>query len=183
MERATAIALVKDNVHTRNLINHMIAVGAIMKKLAQEIGEDPKIWEATGILHDIDFEKTKNDPKLHATVSATMLEKHLPAEALHAIRAHNFEYSGVNPKTALDYALLCSDALSGLIVACALVMPSKKIQDVQVKTIEKKFKAKDFARNVSRERINLCAKLDVERSSFFRIGLNALREIASDIGL
>ena len=142
MKRAAAITLVKNEVHNTNLVNHMVAVGAIMKGLANELQEDPELWEATGILHDIDFEVTKNDPQSHASVSATMLTDQLPANALHAIKAHNFEYSGVPPESLLDYALLCADALSGLLVACALVMPSKKLSDLRIKSIKKKFKSK-----------------------------------------
>jgi putative nucleotidyltransferase with HDIG domain len=183
MFRKDAIALIKSKVQNRNLVNHMIAVGAIMRKLAEERGEDADLWEITGILHDIDFEETKDNFQLHASVSADMLQTHLPEAALHAIRAHNFEYSEVNPNSALDYGLLCADALSGLIVACALVMPSKHVADLKVKSIRKKFKTKDFARAVSRERVDYCAKLNIDREHFFELGLTALQSISEEIGL
>lgn len=183
MNRQEAITLLKSKVHNRNLVNHMLAVGAIMRKVAEDQGEDPQLWELTGILHDIDFEVTSNDFEKHATISAEMLEGKLPETALHAIRAHNHEYSGIKPESSLDFGLLCADALSGLIVACALVMPSKQVSDVKVQSIQKKFKKKDFARNVSRERVNLCEKLQLDRVKFFELGLSAVQSIADEIGL
>jgi putative nucleotidyltransferase with HDIG domain len=183
MDREGAIGLVKENVSNRNLVNHMIAVGAIMKGLAEELGKDPDLWETTGILHDIDYEETKDDWKRHAIMSAEMLDGKLPGEALKAIKAHNFENTGVNPETEFDYALICADALSGLLVACALVMPSKKLGEVTIDGIEKKFKSKDFARNVKRENIDLCEKLDLVREKFLEIGLKAMQNISGEIGL
>lgn len=183
MNREDAIRLVQSKVQNHNLVNHMLAVGAIMRKVAEECEENPELWEVTGILHDIDFEQTQNDFERHATVSAEILQGQLPEEALHAIRAHNYEYSGIQPASSLDYGLLCADALSGLIVACALVMPSKQVSDLKVQSIQKKFKKKDFARNVSRERVDFCQKIDLDRTRFFELGLMAVQSIAKDIGL
>ena len=183
MDRDKAISLIKAEVKNRNLINHMVAVGSIMKGLAGELGEDQILWENTGILHDIDYEETKTNPQEHALRSAEMLQNDLPTLALDAIRAHNHEHTNVKPKTSLDYALLCADALSGLLVACALVMPSKKLVELQVKSVFKKFKSKDFAKNVNRGNIDFCTHLNIERDQFFEIGLVAMQSVASEIGL
>ncbi len=183
MDREVAIALIKERVQNQNLINHMIAVGAIMKGLARHLDDDEVLWETTGLLHDIDYEETKDNPQIHALRSAEILDGQLPPNALHAIRAHNFEHTSVNPESGLDYALLGADALSGLLVACALVMPLKSLAEVKVASIEKKFKSKDFARNVNRTNIDLCQKLGLERTQFFEIGLASMQSVAPEIGL
>ncbi|MCD6403878.1 MAG: HDIG domain-containing protein [Nanoarchaeota archaeon] len=183
MNREEALVLVKEKVSNQNLIKHMIAVGAIMRGLARKLGEDENLWEVVGILHDIDYEETKDNWKEHALKSAKMLEGKLPEEALYAIKAHNFENTGVMPKREMDYALIASDALSGLIVASALVMPSKKLEEVKVKTLMRKFKSKDFARKVSRENILYCEKLGLSLQEFLEIGLNAMKEVSEELGL
>ena len=83
----------------------------------------------------------------------------------------------------MEKALIASDAVSGLIIACALVMPSKKLEEVKVKTVKKKFKQKDFARNVSRERILFCEQIGIPREKFFELALNALKGVSDELGL
>ena len=183
MKREEAIEMVKNRVSNKNLINHMLAVGAIMKGLAKELGEEENLWEITGILHDIDYEETKNDFKKHSLISAEILKGKIPEKSIKAIKAHNFENTGIMPETKMDYALICADALSGLIVACALVMPSKKLDEVSIKTIKKKFKSKDFAKNINRDNINLCEKIGLTRERLFEIGLESMKSISEQIGL
>ena len=83
----------------------------------------------------------------------------------------------------MEYALIASDGISGLIVACALVMPSKKLAEVKPKTILKKFKQKDFARRVRRDRIMMCEKLGLSLQEFAEISLEALKNISGELGL
>ena len=183
MDRGEAINMVKKEVPTRNLVNHMVSVGAIMKGIARKLGENEELWEITGILHDIDYEKTKEDFKEHSLLSAKMLEGKIPEEAIKAIKSHNFENTRVMPSSNMDWALICSDALSGLIVACALVMPEKKISQIKLESVEKKFESKDFARNVKRENIDFCEKIGINRNTLFELGLEEMNRIAKEIGL
>jgi predicted hydrolase (HD superfamily) len=83
----------------------------------------------------------------------------------------------------MEKALIASDAISGLLVACALVMPSKKLADVKVETIAKKFKDKDFARGAERDRILLCEEIGIPREKFFEMALNGLKDVSVEIGL
>ncbi len=83
----------------------------------------------------------------------------------------------------MEKALIAADAISGLIVAAALIVPSKKLKDVKVKSIKKKFKQKDFARNCKRQNILLCEDIEIPREKFFEIALNALQKIADQLGL
>jgi len=167
-------------VKNENLKKHMIAVSAIMEKLAERFGEDTKTWKYVGLLHDIDYGMVSHEE--HGLKSAEMLEGKLSEDALHAIRAHN-EMTGYMPESKMDYALRASDAASGLIVAAALVMPNKKLEEVRVETLKNKFKDKSFARRVDRKRIMECEKLGMEMDEFLSLALEAMKGIADKIGL
>ncbi|MGC9554076.1 MAG: HD domain-containing protein [Thermoplasmatota archaeon] len=178
-----ARVLLQQHVETRNLRKHMYAVAAIMRHLAEHLPADPVVWELTGLLHDIDFEETKDDPARHAVRSAEILQGMLPEEALHAIRAHNHEYSGTPPATPLDYALIAADAMSGLVVATALVMPSRQLREVRVDSILKKYGDGSFARTIDRGRIRQCEQLGLSLEEFSHHALTALQGIHQDLGL
>ncbi|MCD6420846.1 MAG: HDIG domain-containing protein [Thaumarchaeota archaeon] len=183
MDRGEALKLVEENVSNRKIVLHMIAVSAIMKALARHFGEDEEEWELVGLLHDIDYERTKANPARHGLEAENILKGRVSEEVLRAIKAHNFENTGVKPETRLENALIAADAVSGLIIASALVMPHKRLEEVRVETLEKKFKQKDFARSVSRERIMFCEKLGLSREKFFELALQALKEISGELGL
>ena len=89
-----ALRLLEENVRDRKMILHMIAVGAIMRELARYLGEDEDLWELVGLLHDIDYERTKNDPSRHGLVAEEILRDLISEDALRAIKAHNFENTG-----------------------------------------------------------------------------------------
>ena len=168
-------------IKNENLRKHMIAVAAIMKKLASLLGEDEEKWYYAGLLHDIDYGVVK-DMKEHGKKSAEMLEGLLSNDALHAIMAHN-EMTGVGAKTKFDFALRASDAISGLIVASALVMPDKKLKSATVKTLKNKFKDKSFARKIDRNIIMECEKIGLSQEEFFSLALEAMKEVANQLGL
>ena len=184
LTREEALNLVKKNVTERNFVYHMLAVEAIMRSLAKYFGENENLWELTGLLHDIDYGKTERTPEKHALLAEEILKEFvLPEEVIRAIKAHNYKYTHVKAETRMEKALIACDAISGLLVACALVMPSKKLADVNVETVTKKFKAKDFARGVDRERILFCEEIGIPKEKFFEIALNGLKNISSEIGL
>ncbi|MEM3874029.1 MAG: HDIG domain-containing protein [Candidatus Bathyarchaeia archaeon] len=183
LKREEALNLVKQHVSKRNIVYHMLAVEAIMRSLARHFKEDEEKWGLVGLIHDIDYEKTEATPERHSLVAEQILRDILPEELLRAIKAHNFKHTGVKPESRMEKALIASDAISGLLVACALVMPSKKLEEVKVETVAKKFKDKDFARGADRERILLCEEIGLQREQFFEIALNGLKGIAKEIGL
>lgn len=183
INREEALKLLQEHVKTRNVYLHMIEVEVIMRALAKKFGADEELWGLTGLLHDIDYEYTENDPSKHTLVAEEILGGKVPDEVLRAIKSHNHEYTGVEPKSPMEYALIASDGISGLVVACALVMPSKKLAEVKPKTILKKFKQKDFARRVRRDRIMMCEKLGLSLQEFAEISLEALKNISGELGL
>jgi len=183
LTRDEALSLVRKNVAKRNVVYHMLAVEAIMRSVAKHFGEDEDKWGLIGILHDVDYEKTEATPEKHSLLAEEILKGLIPNELIKAIKTHNFKYTGVMPETRMEKALIASDAISGLLVACALVMPSKKLADVKVESVAKKFKDKDFARGAERERILVCEEIGIPREKFFEIALDGLKSVAAEIGL
>lgn len=183
LSRVEAFNLVKEHISKKNILYHTLAVEAIMRNVAKYFGEDEEKWGLVGLLHDIDYEKTEASPEKHCLIAGKILEGILPDELLRAIKSHNFIYTCVKPESIMEKALIACDAISGLLVACALVMPSKKLAEVKEETVAKKFKDKDFARGADRDRILLCEKIGIPREKFFEIALNGLKAIAVEIGL
>ena len=181
LTRDEAIGVVKQHVKNEALVKHMIAVGAIMRGLANEFGEDKTLWEVVGILHDVDYESFGEDFSRHGAVSAEIVQAMLPDIGVYAIRAHN-PLTGSSPKSRLDLALYSADALSGLVIAMGLMMPDKKLASVKVTSLVKRMKDKSFARNVSRENILRCSELSLPLEEFMSIGLASMVENAMEIG-
>lgn len=181
INREESLSLVKQHVKNENLVNHMVAVGAIMKGLAENFGEDPALWEATGILHDVDYETFGEDFAQHGAKSAEMVKDLLPEDAVNAILRHN-PLTGNTAETRFDISLLAADAISGMIVANALVRPNK-MEGMKAKSIKKRMKDKSFARQVSRENIMMCEDIGLNFSEFATIAIKAMQEVASEIGL
>jgi predicted hydrolase (HD superfamily) len=182
MEREQALDLAKRHVSKESNLKHMIAVGGVMHEMAIQLGQDVEDWESVGILHDIDFEMCTG-PQDHTIVARDILCDQLDQTLIEAIMAHNHEHTGVPVDNDIKRALICSDAVSGLIVAATLVLPSKKIADVNPKSLMKKYNSKDFAKGVSRERIALCGELGLSLEEFLGIALSGMRGIAAEIDL
>ncbi|HVP99970.1 MAG TPA: HD domain-containing protein [Candidatus Thermoplasmatota archaeon] len=181
--RDEAYALLLKNLRTKNLVKHSLAVEAILSAMAEKLGEDPELWAVTGLLHDLDYEYTKEEPEKHAFITVKLVNELLPSEAINAIRAHNYAYTQQIPLTYLDKSLIAADAVSGLIVAAALVMPSKKLADVTPRTLLDKFKDKSFAAGCNRKRIELCADMELSLQAFLELSLQALKNISGELGL
>ena len=182
MKREEALELLKEHVSQENLFKHMYAVEAIMEETAKYLNEDSEKWKLLGLLHDIDFEEAP-EPDKHCTLAPEILGEKFDEEFKRAVKAHNFENIGIEPETKMELALIAADSISGLIIATALIQPSKKLEDVKVESISKKFKQKDFARNCSRERILFCEQISIPKEKFFEISLKALQSISKELGL
>ena len=102
------------------LIKHSLATEAIMRALAKKMGKDEELWGIAGLLHDLDFSETKDDPERHALVAAELLAGRLPEDAVLAIKRHNAEMLGLKRETEFDLALTAAETITGLIVATAL---------------------------------------------------------------
>jgi len=180
--REEAIRLIKKYVKNPNLIKHMIAVSAIMRSIAEHLEEDVALWEAVGLLHDIDYEMIGDNFDEHGLISAKLLLNILPDTALHAIKAHNSR-TGIPEESKMDTALIASDSLSGLVVATALMMPDKRLATVKLRSLNKKFKDSSFARNINRDNIKRCNDLGLSLGEFFTFGLTSMQAVSDELNL
>jgi len=184
MTRDEGLKLVQEKIQNQNLVKHCLATEACMHDLAKHFQEDEEKWGLTGLLHDIDYEETKNDSDKHSILGAEMLEKlGLDKEICEAVKTHN-ERHGIAPETRMAKAIFCIDPLTGLIVAATLVMPSKKIADLTTENVLNRFGEKSFARGANREIISKCqGLLGLGLEEFVEIGLEAMKKISNELGL
>lgn len=184
MKREKALKLLKENIKNQNLIKHSLAVEAGMREFAKFFNENEEKWGLCGLLHDIDYEKTKRDSQLHSKIGFEMLKKiGIDNEICEAVLFHN-EVHGILPKSKMAKTLYSLDPLTGLIVAAALVSPDKKINNLKTENILNRFKEKAFARGANREIIKKCEEnLGIPLEKFIEIGLTAMQKIAKELGL
>ncbi|MBU4350926.1 HDIG domain-containing protein [Candidatus Parcubacteria bacterium] len=185
MTRNEALNLVRQYVKNENSVKHMFATEAIMRALARRFKEDEEIWGLAGLLHDMDIEIVdwKTHPEQQGAVGAKMLEEMgVDTIITNAIRAHN-EATGKTRDNLIEKAIYAADPLTGLIVAATLVLPSRKIGDLIPENVLNRFKEKSFARGARRDAIASCTEIDLSLEEFAKIGLEAMQEISSDLGL
>jgi putative nucleotidyltransferase with HDIG domain len=152
-----AQSILYDWIQSESLRKHCYAVADSMKHFAQLRSEDADLWEAVGLLHDMDYERHPNlersSTEGHPFVGVAWLRANgWSDEVCRAILSHA-DYSGVSRETYLEKTLYAVDELSSFVVAVALVRPTKSIHDVDVRAVKKKMKDKAFARAVSRDDI------------------------------
>ncbi len=196
--RQQALEILHENMQSVNLRRHCYAVGAVMKVLAEKLDGNPQDWEVAGLLHDADYEKTKENTQEHTKLVLSWLEQHeVHTDIKDAILAHGWGFVEGNPEpqTPMQWALYCCDELTGFIVAVTLIRPDppslsasegqgKKLKYVTVDNILKKWKEKSFAAGVHREQVELCEeKLGISLNEFVTIVLTAMQEKSEELGL
>ena len=183
MDREQAWALLTEYTKNEGLLKHALAVEAAMRAYARKLGEDEERWGITGLIHDFDYEQHPS-PEEHPAWGAAYLEDHgWPGDIVHAVRAHGDRLE-LPRNSLMDKALYAVDELTGLIVAVALVRPSKRIMDVKVRSIKKKWNDKAFARGVHREAIAAgAAGLGIDLNEHLATVLSAMQGIADELGL
>lgn len=184
--REEAWELLNEYTKSPSLINHALAVEAGMRAYARRYGEDEEQWGVVGLIHDFEYEKYPDlGPEGHPFKGAEILrEKGWPEELIRGVQAHAPYLTETTPENNMEKAIFAVDELTGLIVATALVRPSKSLLDVKVKSVKKKWKDKSFAAGVNREDVEAgAAMLGVELSEHIGIVLEAMKGIAVEMGL
>jgi putative nucleotidyltransferase with HDIG domain len=186
--REQAWALVNEYTQNQNLVRHMLAVEAAMRTYARKYGEDEDLWGLVGLIHDFDYERHPDlSVEGHPVVGARILrEAGWPEDVVRAVLAHAGAYTGVQPESRLEKALVAVDELTGFLVAVALVRPSKDIRDItKIRSVKKKWKDRSFAAAVNREEIEqACEVLGVDLwTEHVPLVLEAMKEIAPELGL
>jgi len=188
LTRPEALSLMHQYTASDALRKHMYAVEIAMRAMAEREGEDPEAWGLVGLVHDFDYERFPNAAhaphREHPADGVRILaERGLPEPMQRAILGHA-SYTGVPRDTPLARALFAVDEICGFLVACALVRPSRSLQDLEVSSVKKKLKDKAFARGVSREDvIQGAAELGVPLDEHIAFMLAALRPHERVLGL
>ena len=184
IRREEAVKLMEDYLQGDSLRKHCYATEAVMRAMAERLGHDPELWGIAGLLHDLDYEETKDRPGEHGLKTAEILkEKGVSEQVIGAIKAHNAESLGIQRETDLDIALTCSECITGMVVATTLVYPDKKVSSVKPSSIIKRMKQKEFAKNVNRDLIRKCEDLHIPVDEFAELSLKAMAKISDLLGL
>ncbi len=168
--------------------NHYLESEAIMRELAEKLGEDKEYWGMLGLLHDVDWGLTKNNIEEHLTKTPEILKKAgFDDEFINVVISHGygFDLPGLKNKKRtkpIEHALAAAETLTGLIYAYAL-MKGKKISEMETKGLKKKFKDKTFAANCNREIIREIEKIGISLDEFFELSINAIKRIKEEVGL
>jgi putative nucleotidyltransferase with HDIG domain len=181
MTRTEAYELVTAMVTNRNLLKHMLATEACLRGLARRLGEDEEKWGLAGLLHDVDYDQTKDDTSKHGLVGAEILtQKGVEPDIVQAVKAH---VCAVPIQSKLDRALYAADPITGLIVAAALMHPTKKLASVDTEFVLRRYKEKKFAAGANREQIATCSELGLSLEEFTTVCVAAMQGLAPELGL
>jgi len=186
MQREQAWALVTEYTTQPHLIRHMLAVEAAMRAYAEHFGEDVELWGLAGLMHDFDYEQNPDvSIEGHPIVGSRILkELGYPDEVVRAMLSHAADITNVEPESQLEKTLVAVDEMTGFLVAVALVRPSKSILDVELKSVRKKWKTKEFAAPVNRVEIEHAAnEIGMTLDDHILMVLNAMKAHAAELGL
>lgn len=181
--RDEALELYHKYNKTESLYKHALTVEAVMRHFAEKHGEDPEKWGIIGLVHDVDYEMY---PDEHCKKAIEIFEEaNWPEDYIHAVISHGFGLcNNVEPVHLMEKILYTTDELTGLIAATALLRPSKSVQDLEVKSVKKKWNMKAFASGVDRGVIeDGAARLGVPLEEIINETILAMRKVAPEIGL
>lgn len=183
INKETALKLLKEYNETESLVNHGLAVSGVMRHFAELEGEDPDYWEVVGLLHDLDYEKY---PDQHCVKVVEILSDNGFEETfINSVVSHGYGIcSEVEPLHQMEKILYATDELTGLITACAYMRPSKSVNDLELKSVKKKFKTQSFAAGVNREIVSKGADMaGYSLDDLMTQTILGMRKIADEIGL
>lgn len=186
--RDDALALMREWTASESLRGHMLAVEGAMRAYAAHFGEDVERWGLAGLMHDFDYERFPNDAHAADAEHPSEGVRHLrglgyPEDVLEAILGHA-DYTGVARTTRMARALYAVDELCGMVTACALVRPSRSVNDLEVSSVKKKMKDKAFARGVNRDDVvRGAAELGVDMDAHIATVIASMRDRAALLGL
>ena len=181
--RDEAMALVKEFNKSEGLIKHALAVEAVMRYIARKRGQDEETWGVVGLIHDLDYERF---PDRHCKKTEEILrERGWPEGLVRGVVSHGYGLcTDVEPQTEMEKVLYAIDELTGLVVATALVRPSRSVMDMAAKSVRKKWKDKAFAAGVNRAVIEDGARrLGMDLSDLITDTIMGMREAAEELGL
>lgn len=197
LNKQRAIEILHKNMQGPNLRKHCYAVAFALggiydylkeKNMLEADAPEREVWEVLGIIHDADYEITKDDWTKHTLLELEWLKEEGISEEdplYKAIQSHNNKITKLrDPQTQMEWALECGDELTGFIVACALVKPDKKVEGVDLTSMKKKWKEKSFAKGVIREQTEQVEeKLNISVDDFMQIVLDSMKANHRELGI
>jgi len=181
--RKQALEILHEHTQSESLRKHAYSVEAVMRAYGEKHGDNADLFGLVGLLHDFDYELYPNAPAHPLKGSEILRSRDFPEEIVYAIQCHA-DYLGLERKALVDQAIFALDELTGFIVACTLVKPSKSLSEIDPKSVRKKLKDKAFARTVLREDIYKGAEqLGANLDDLILFVADALKPVASQIGL
>ena len=183
MERGHTLEFLNQHVKTDMLMKHLFTVEAAMRGYARKYGGDEDRWGIAGLLHDFDWEICPT-PESHPTYGAEILREHgYPEDIIRAVLTHG-EHTGIPRESLMEHTLFAVDELSGFIRAVTLVRPNKSLDDVTPRSVHRKLRDKNFARDVNREDIHKGAEeLGVDLDEHISFIVESMKPIADRIDL
>ncbi len=185
-----AQAFIKKYITEKNIYLHCVETEIVMRALARHLGENEEEWGIVGLLHDLDWELTKEDVSNHGVKVIEILKEAGATQFLiNTIISHVYGHESVPHylemarSTKLEHLLAAGETVTGLIVACAKVRPDKSLAEVELSSLKKKFAVRAFAANCDREVIMECEQADIPLDEFLNICLEAMKERAGELGL
>ncbi|MDD4169431.1 MAG: HDIG domain-containing protein [Desulfotomaculaceae bacterium] len=182
--RSQALEILREYNENESLIKHALAVESVMLHFAEVLNEEDKDkWGVIGLVHDLDYEKY---PDQHCRKTREILEeRNWPDDYIRAIESHGWNIcTDVEPQEKMEKILYTIDELTGLIMATALLRPSKSVLDLNVKSVKKKWKQKGFAAGVNRQLIEAGASsLGMEMDVIIAETIKGMQKVAEEIGL
>ncbi|HEY5556770.1 HD domain-containing protein [Acetobacterium sp.] len=183
LNREAALALLREYNESEALVNHGLAVSGVMTHFAIIEKEDPEYWGIVGLLHDLDYGKY---PMEHCVKVVEILKDHgYDDDFIQSVVSHGYGIcSDAKPSHQMEKILYAIDELAGLITACAYMRPSKSVNDLEVKSVKKKFKTASFAAGVDREVITSGSEIaGYSLDDLMKETILGMRAVADDIGL
>ncbi len=178
-----ALSLFKEFNQSESLLKHAYCVEGVMRYIARKMGEDEEKWGIVGLMHDLDYERF---PEQHCKKAREILEERgWPEEYIRAVVSHGWGIcNDVEPQSNMEKTLYAVDELTGLIMAVAIIRPSRSVADLEAKSVMKKWKDRSFAAGVNRPLIEKgAAMLGVELKDLVTDAIIGMREVADRIGL
>lgn len=184
MTRDTAYQILTKYLTNDKLLKHSLATEAVMRALAFRLNQNTEDWGLAGLLHDADYDRAKGHPELHGVELFKLEPNSIPSQVEHAIQAHNSEYTNVKPTSLLDFALLCCDELTVIIMKIAQDTKEKQLPLITPDIIMNKLKDKHFAKHAHKEHVYLAeSKLGITTDDLVHLTLSSMQAIHTQLGL
>jgi predicted hydrolase (HD superfamily) len=177
IDRQQAFVLIKKYIKNENLIQKSLIAEAILRRIAKILGKNEELWGLTGLLYNIDYEYTQEEPEKRGIFAAQLLEGLLPENCINAIKSNNYQHLDYIPSSSIDKSLIATVAITDFIIAFIRSSSIKYISEININILKNKLEESNFTNINFKKRILLCNDIGIDLNNFLQIGINTLKEI------